>query len=526
MSPQRPEQSPWADATTLRQAADAGGPREARVPALTVLSHPDIGRVGDCARLPGLLTHRPTELSRAAPTFATPAGQPTGPLMDRYVSRRPVRLVPSDGSILLIVDPGGMRLVADGAPVLDRVEIARTRLSRGVVLELADRVALLLHEVPPPAPLGDAMELVGADGSLGQVRASIRTCADLDHPVLILGESGTGKELVARAIHARSTRADRALVSVNMATVMPSTAASALFGHVRGAFTGADREHVGLFAEAHRGTLFLDEVGATPVEVQDMLLRVLETGELRPVGSRDTRRVDVRVIAATDADLTAEGFRSALLHRLAATLIRIPPLRERRADIARLLVHFLQQEVHALGQSALLSPDDGLWLPPAVVARLCGHGWPGNVRELRNAVRQLVVSSRGRPRLDPGVLEMLLPAPAASTPEAAGSVPAAAPVAPVGRRPSEIDDDTLIRELSDHGWRIAPTARALGISRTSLYELIDHCARIRKAGDIGADELGPLIAAGERVEEMASRLQVSVRGLKLRLTELGLTGEA
>src|SRR5690606_9255737 len=199
---------------------------------------------------------------------------------------------------------------------------------------------------------------------------------------LIRGESGTGKELIARAIHRESLRAEQPYEALNMATLSASLAASELFGHVRGAFTGADRNHTGCFVRCDSGTLFLDEIGETPIDTQAQLLRVLETRDVRPVGGSAPKTVDVRVIAATDADLEGAvrqgNFREALLQRLAGFRIIVPPLRERRVDIGPLIYHFARLELQTVGMTSLLEPSDERqpWISATTVARLCAYHWP------------------------------------------------------------------------------------------------------------------------------------------------------
>jgi two-component system, NtrC family, response regulator HydG len=209
--------------------------------------------------------------------------------------------------------------------------------------------------------------------------------AETDSTVLLSGESGSGKEVIAGAIHQASSRADRPMVVLNCAAVPAELLESELFGHVKGAFTGAETPREGRFAEADGGTLFLDEIGELPVQLQPKLLRVLETGVFRPVGGDREKKVDTRVIAATNRDLRAEtdagGFREDLYYRLNVFPIEVPPLRERREDILPLADHFL----HATRKR----------LSPAAQRRILAHHWPGNVRELRNALERAAILSDG-----------------------------------------------------------------------------------------------------------------------------------
>lgn len=267
--------------------------------------------------------------------------------------------------------------------------------------------------------------------------------------------------------------------------------------------------------------MFLDEIGETPDVVQPMLLRVLETGEVQPVGGQGARQVDVRVITATDADLAAAanagGFRFPLLQRLGGHVIFVPPLRERLADFGILLVHFLRRELGALGQTPPDSESSKTsWLPSEVVVRALRYEWPGNVRELANFARELVFSSRGKPVLGIGrTFDALLP-----TLEARReSKPQANATAPVDRQ--AIGDELLVETLRANRWQVGATARALGIAKNTLYQLMERCEGIRKARDLGREEiLECRESSGGDAKLMAERLEVSERGLKLRMREL------
>jgi DNA-binding NtrC family response regulator len=226
--------------------------------------------------------------------------------------------------------------------------------------------------------LGDSQPIRG-------LRELIERVAPSGASVLVLGESGTGKELVARAIHALSPRAERPFVVVHCGAIPENLVESELFGHERGAFTGADRRRTGLFEAAHGGTLFLDEVGELPLAVQPVLLRAIQFGEVRAVGGNRVQEVDVRVVAATHRDLLLEvekkTFREDLYYRLSALLVDVPPLRARPADVALLARVFLEREAAKLGRS--------LAFEPAALESLARLDWPGNVRELENAVTRL-----------------------------------------------------------------------------------------------------------------------------------------
>jgi two-component system nitrogen regulation response regulator GlnG len=236
-------------------------------------------------------------------------------------------------------------------------------------------------------------EIIGAAPAMQEVFRAIARLARSHITVLINGESGTGKELVARALHRHSPRANQPFIALNMAAIPRDLLESELFGHERGAFTGAQARRAGRFEQADGGTLFLDEIGDMPAELQTRLLRVLADGEFFPVGAHSPTKVDVRIIAATHQNLdalVAEGrFREDLYHRLNVIRIHLPALRERRQDIPLLLRHFLSEASREIkAETKLLRPD--------VEAYLCGLEWPGNVRQLENTCRWITVMASGK----------------------------------------------------------------------------------------------------------------------------------
>jgi two-component system, NtrC family, nitrogen regulation response regulator GlnG len=514
-----------------------------RTPALTLLYHPDLSRVGERAVLAGLAAGRTEHLSRLEPGFTPLHRNDPRPLENRHLSRSPLLLrrpAESGGSLELSTAETRTRVTADGVPVQETVTFSAADVERGVVLELADRVVLLLHAFhSTPVYTPERFGLVGDSEAILHVRADVRRVADLDVPVLLRGETGTGKELVARAIHQASRRRSGPCLSVNMGAVPASLAASELFGSARGAFTGSVRDQAGFFQRAHGGTLFLDEIGEAPPEVQVMLLRVLETGEVQRVGGAEPQRADVRLIAATDADLEkaiAVGrFRAPLLHRLSGYEIAIPPLRERRDDFGRLLFHFLRQELAAIGEEHRLQEpgeDKPPWMPASVVARLARYNWPGNVRQLLNVARQIVIASRASEvvEIGPQVEKLLREATSGRTPETAGEQPAPEPAPPRRRAeaaeyrsPSEVSEAEVVEALRASRWEVKPAAERLGISRPSLYLLIDKFPSIRKAADLSrAEILEGREVCGGNLDALVDHLEVSKKGLLQRMKQLGI----
>jgi len=316
----------------------------------------------------------------------------------------------------------------------------------------------------------DAASQAGIVGSSEAIRALIDVlvlAAPTDATVLIEGETGTGKELAAQALHRLSRRARGPFVAVNAAALPETLLESELFGHAKGAFTGADSARQGRFQQAHGGTIFLDEIGEMPLSMQAKLLRVLQEREVQPLGTTKAQPVDVRVIAATNRKLealVAEGkFRSDLFYRLNVVPLDLPPLRERREDIPALAAHFLQGKKRRF--------------TPAALAALARHDWPGNVRELQNVIeRAEVLNPAGD--LDVG----MLPAGLGS----AATASAAAQAAPPSLPPEGIDlyavlgemEDRLIREALDRtGGNRNQAARYLGLNRTTLVEKLRKLAK-------------------------------------------------
>jgi two-component system nitrogen regulation response regulator NtrX len=335
------------------------------------------------------------------------------------------------------------------------------------------------------ADLGLASEMIGNSPALRRVREMIEKVAPSDARVLITGESGTGKELVAAAIHAGGSRKDRPFVRVNCAAIPRDLVESEMFGHERGAFTGATDRRIGRFELADRGTLLLDEVGDLGAEAQAKLLRAIESGEIERVGGSKPIRVDVRIVSATNKDLTravADGtFREDLYFRLNVIPLAIPPLRERPDDIPALVRHFSQVHRGRTGQP-LTS-----WSTNALDA-LARYRWPGNVRELANIVERLAILHPGREVTSDEIREVLPSAPTRL------AEPAALPNATVldASLTDTLDDYERVlitRALSVAGGNIAEAARRLQTDRPNLYR------RMKRLGIVESDR-----ERGERVE--------------------------
>ncbi|MGM0413185.1 MAG: sigma-54-dependent transcriptional regulator, partial [Pseudomonadota bacterium] len=314
--------------------------------------------------------------------------------------------------------------------------------------DLERQNAALKSQVEAHYPVGG---MIGDSQPMQAVFDRIRRVAPTNATVLVLGESGTGKELAARAIHDASPRKDGPFITVNCAAIPAGLIESELFGHEKGAFTGADRQHRGLVEAAEGGTLFLDEIGELPAEAQARLLRVLQAGEVRRVGATGARHVDVRLVAATHRDLrtlVAEGdFREDLYYRLQVMEIRLPPLRERGADVEALAEALLERACHRLNRPPLA-------LTEAARRAVREHDWPGNVRELENAIERAVILADGE-TIDTAALG-LEPTPARSE-------------GPAGDLSL---DEYFIHFVRSHEGELTETelARRLGVSRKTLWE--------------------------------------------------------
>jgi two-component system response regulator AtoC len=311
--------------------------------------------------------------------------------------------------------------------------------------------------------------IVGKSQAMKELVSMLERIAPSNVPILIEGESGTGKDLLARAAHAMSARATGPYVALNMSAIPENLAESELFGHEKGAFTGADQTRAGFFAEAEGGTLFLDEVGLLPPALQPKLLRVLQDGEYIPVGSRKPRRADVRVVAATNEDLqraVKEGrFREDLWFRLRVVPLRLPPLRERREDVPLLVEHFVRKHALRLSRPPLLPDADAM-------RALLDHSWPGNIRELEHAIERGLLLARG----DAITLGDLPPelSPPAHDAAAGGSEGRY-------RRARDAWEKRFFEDLlREAGGSVAKAAELAGIHRSTLYEKLTRYGLVEK----------------------------------------------
>ncbi|MBL8919074.1 MAG: sigma 54-interacting transcriptional regulator [Myxococcaceae bacterium] len=391
---------------------------------------------------------------------------------ERYISSRHLKVTRRENRFHLIDQQstngtwlGPVRVFECEIPLFSTVKLGDTE----IVFEPTSTAALSAGGKGGTAYEG----LVGGDANMRALAEIIDRVAPSSAAVAIFGESGTGKELVARAVHNRSTRAEKAFIPVNCAAISKELIESELFGHEKGAFTGAEKTHRGAFEEADGGTLFLDEIGELPLELQAKLLRALESGEIKRVGAARPMNVDVRIVAATNRDLMEEArrgrFREDLYYRLCVVPLTLPPLRSRKADIPLLAQHFLKLFTPK-GQAVSLSQD--------ALAKLANHGWPGNVRELRNVLHRALLMRRGH-AIEAGDLTFQgsasgpIPAPSA-VPTPMGPSPIEGQIYQPGRTLEEhlqvLEKEIVLQALKFHGNSKEKAGRELGIGRSTIFK--------------------------------------------------------
>jgi DNA-binding NtrC family response regulator len=501
-------------------------PPPARVDAravIEILFHPDLRRVGAHAPVDEQRAgDEPLVIGRDWPLFAGPGG--LAPLADPCISRRQLALrweAPS--RLFSLAYEQGRRPIRlfrpDGTP-LDGLAPA---VAPGTLLALGDRI--LLRLAFRSASEGREMGLAGHSQAIVALRQQVAALADREDSVLILGETGTGKELVARALHEQGRRHAAPFLVINCAALPEALVESELFGHTRGAFSGATASRDGLFVAAKGGTVFLDEIGEMPLAVQAKLLRALQERAVRPVGGASEIPFSARVVAATHRDLLADvragRFRQDLFARLEAPRITLPPLRERREDIPLLLSLFLRRHAARGPLGGLFQPasQHAPALPLDTMLGLLLYPWPRNVRELEKFV---ATTAALQPPDGPFVVP---PLPLVAEP--AEPVPAAPASSPAGPRPDPRTPpgrDELLHLLGQREYNHNKVAADLSISHTTLHRWL-RALGILRACDLPEEPIRRAheACAGD-LRQMARELGVSPRGLRLRLRELGLGG--
>ena len=496
----------------------ASGAGDERLPTLRILYHPDLGRIGGATPC-GMFKPRQTLLvGRHEPDLEDPDGGPAGPLDDPCVSREQLTVTWTGRDSFVVASLGALPVelsAPDGRPLPPGAP-----LGPGGVIAVGNRVLLLL-QMGASRRAKDRLGLDGESEVVWALRNKIVGAAVSDSTVLVHGESGLGKELVARAIHRSGPRADEPQLALNCAAIPEHLLESELFGHVRGAFSGAVADKDGLFRAAGNGTLFLDEIGELPLPLQGKMLRVLEQRAVRPVGATSEVPVRARIIAATNRDLRQEinqgRFREDLYYRLSTLELHVPSLRERREDIPLLFRRFL-------AECTRRHPElERLWCPPtehappvplSFVRALLAFDWPGNVRHLRNIVERTAVANIQTraftvPEEVAAELGQAAPTPTAPKPESQGEARA-------------IDDQELLALLEEHDFVQRRVAQVLGVSHTTIDRRMRELG-LRRPRDLSAEELREASRQADGdLDRMARMLKVSRRGLQLRLAALGL----
>ena len=439
-------------------------------PALVIAFHSDLTRVGDYLLLDPA-SQTPTAIGRATPSFSGAS------LEDPCVSRDQLRVRWDDTTQQFFVakNPAArreVRVVHPHEQVIGDTEVA---LSEESLVAIGDRILFLLCRVRPFT--AGVESLIGFSAAMQNVRETVRRLADMPSSVLITGEPGVGKEVVAKALHNAGSRRGRPFLAVNCASLPESLIEHELFGHTRGAFTGANAPKPGLFRAANTGSLLLDELGEIPLDLQAKMLRVLQEKKVRPVGGTDELPIDTRILAATNRDLLAAvaagSFRSDLYSRIEAPFIDIPPLRERIVDVPILFAYFMVQQAKQspIARRMLRKADEHTPLVQMEkVLRLLDHSWPRNVRELQKLVEASLIQSADSKRF-------CLPEwrwKGAQEPQASTTTPAATTASvPLHRvDPSSIDETTLLETLEQYQFVARKVANHFGISRTTLDKLM------------------------------------------------------
>lgn len=524
------------DAPTIEPRDPTGPGRTLRlIPVMRILHHPDMRRIGD-ETAEDLFDASPVQVGRNTPAFGRAALPLGDPCLSRNVlqvewcaTRMGFRVRVSAGQSVSAwrdhtpCDPDGVLLP-------------------GTVLELRDRVMLLLTLAP--SGRGDALGMVGESVALWSLRGVVESIArSRPRTAFVWGETGTGKELVARALHEASGRGRRGrFVALNCASLEGPAGDDTLLGHVAGAYTGARTARDGAFVEADGGTLFFDEIGELPPDMQARLLRVIETRQVVRLGDRSTasRAVDVLLVFATHRDLAADvaagRFRADLYGRLMLPRVDVPPLRARRADVPLLFARFLAERVEGLDSQTIarcFSPPDGdaPRIDIAFARRLMSYAWPLNVREVVRWSEWAVAHLASDRRISandwpPGAEDSwaahpsTVEAPPPHAPSADSSITAEPPAV---RRPAARPTRGALRAaLRAHGYRLAATARALSCSRSTVYRWMAEY-NLPTAATLDAERIGIALATASGDTAMAAaELEVGERALRLRMIQLGL----
>ncbi|HVV52511.1 MAG TPA: sigma 54-interacting transcriptional regulator [Polyangia bacterium] len=481
-------------------------------PAFTIVWHPHLDRIGQIAPLTNLVEVDVAHVSRSEPLFFPPGAETGEPLAHRFISKSPILQVSFKRGTFELQRLQDDHVEVDGELLAAPRRISEADLRGGMIITLARRIVLCLHSVHFPISRSPTLGLLGTSDAIEDVRRSVTRQAPKDDLVLLRGESGTGKELAASALHHAGPRAGRPFIVKNMSLLGRERAEADLFGHKKGAFTGAIADSPGLFRAASRGTVFLDEIGELAPEVQPMLLRVLDDKQVQPVGATESVQVDVRVVAATDAKLekavAEHRFHGALHKRLKSAFpINLPPLRERREDVGVLLLHLLRKQLPNPSVLQRLQDTDARvrpWLSARDVAAVARSPLDANVRSLLALARRLADAIDDGPKADTHAIvsEFLQES---ATPDLVRPVqPADDHSTPT---PITFDEERITAALEKAGWQRLKAAELLGVSRRTFYRWLDRDAHLRQLLDADPEELKRQLAAvGGDIDRLAADL--------------------
>jgi|SRR5579871_651914 len=484
-------------------------------PALTIVWHPHLDRIGQIAPLKNLVEVDVAHVSRSEPLFFPPGGETGEPIAHRFISKSPVLDLSFKRGTFELRRMQDDQVEVDGELLNAPQRISETDLRRGMIITLARRIVLCLHSVHFPISRSPSLGLLGTSDAIEDVRRLVTRQAPKETLVLLRGESGSGKELAAAALHHVGPRAARPFLVKNMALLGRERAEADLFGHKKGAFTGAIADSAGLFRSASGGTVFLDEIGEVTPEVQPMLLRVLEDKKVQPVGATESIKVDVRIVAATDAKLemavTEQRFLPSLYNRLlSAFVIKLPPLRERREDVGVLLLHLLRKELPNPSVLQRLQDTDAHvrpWLSARDVAAVARSPLAANVRSLLALARRLAdaIDDGPKARTHAIVGEFLAESAMPELP-----IPIDGPDDQPTPPPITLDADRMTAALERAGWQRLKAAELLGVSRRTFYRWLERDAHLRALLDADPQELQrKLAASGGETQRLAADLGTS-----------------
>ena len=468
---------------------------------VTVAWHPETHRIGE--QFLGTTEEGLVELSRFFPLFKHPQSEAL-PIGYSGISRAPVKIVRHANNTITISPPDSRMVVEiNGEQIHQTTTYSREEIENGLILGLGRAVLLCLHWMRCLPKQNPVQGFIGIGESAVRTRDLIKQAAKTNSTVLLLGETGTGKEVAAQAIHSLSERSAKKIISINMATLNESLAAADLFGATKGSYTGAQTSRNGLFAEAQDSTLFLDEIGNTPANIQPMLLRVIESGEYRALGAHKDSHSNARIITATDQNLDDVNFNQALLRRLESFIIKLPPLRSRREDIGVLIVDILKNKT---ASPTDIAPSN---IPNHLITQLLTYNWPGNVRQLIHVFNRILLAFQNGE--NPGLhtlidispkgkhkqLDSFIPATMDGTTVANSSITTTVKHKPKTQegnttteriKLTELSEEDVINAMEKNLWTIQYAAQDLGISRPSMYKLLDANSHIRRPEQISLDE--------------------------------------